>query len=176
VKSNRQFVIPFKGLKTGKHDFIFDIDDKFFDSFEDSEINKGMVHIEIQLIKSVTMLELMFDLKGTVTVMCDRCLDDFNLSISYNTNLYVKFGDTTEEQTDEILVLSHNEFELNVSQYIYEYTLLSLPYRRVHPDNDQGESMCNKEMLRKLNEYLIDENIRHPDPRWSDLNFLLNNN
>ena len=176
MKSNRQFVIPFKGLKLGKHDFIFDIDDKFFDSFEDSEINEGKVHIEIQLIKNSSMLELIFSLNGTVTVMCDRCLDDFDLSISYNTNLYVKFGDTTEEQTDEILVLSHNEFELNVSQYIYEFILLSIPYRRIHPDNNQGETMCNQEMLKKLNEYLIDENVKDPDPRWDDLNLLLNIN
>jgi uncharacterized metal-binding protein YceD (DUF177 family) len=174
--SNRQFVIPFKGLSSGKHDFVFDIDDKFFDAFTESEINKGKVHVEVLLIKSVTMLELIFSLEGSVYVMCDRCLDDFDLSISYNTNLFVKFGETTEEQTDEIIVLSQNEFEIDLTQYIYEYIHLSLPYRRLHPDDDNGKSTCNKDMIKKLEEYLMDEKVKTPDPRWNDLNNLLNNN
>lgn len=174
--SNRQFVIPFKGLSSGKHDFVFDIDDKFFDAFTESEINKGKVHVEVHLIKSGTMLELIFSLEGSVYVMCDRCLDDFDLSISYNTNLFVKFGETTEEQTDEIIVLSHNEFEIDLSQYIYEYIHLSLPYRRLHPDDENGISTCNKDMIKKLEEYLMDEKVKTPDPRWNDLNNLLNNN
>ena len=174
--SNRQFVIPFKGLSSGKHDFVFDIDDKFFDAFTESEINKGKVHVEVHLIKSGTMLELIFSLEGSVYVMCDRCLDDFDLSISYNTNLFVKFGETTEEQTDEIIVLSHNEFEIDLSQYIYEYIHLSLPYRRLHPDDENGISTCNKDMIKKLEEYLMDEKAKTPDPRWNDLNNLLNNN
>jgi len=176
VKYNRQFVIPFKGLKSGKHDFLFDIDEKFFNSYEENEITRGKVHIEIQIVKNLTMLELNFFLEGTVTVMCDRCLDDLEIPVSYTANLYIKFGDTTEEQTDEILILSHNEFEIDVSQYIYEYTKLSLPYKRIHPDNETGVSTCNGEMIKKLDEYLIEPNIKNIDPRWDDLRSLLNNN
>ncbi len=176
MKYNRQFVIPFKGLKSGKHDFLFDIDEKFFNLFEESEIKRGKVHIEILLIKNINMLELNFTLEGTVAVMCDRCLDDLDIPVSYTTNLYVKFGDTTEEQTDEILILSHNEFELDVSHYIYEFSHLSLPYRRIHPDNESGISMCDSTMLQKLDEYQIEPNIKNIDPRWDNLKSLLNNN
>jgi uncharacterized protein len=175
VKSNRQFVIPFKGLKTGKHDFVFDIDDKFFDDFEQSEVTRGNMHVEVILDKKINMLELNFMLQGYVVVTCDRCLDDLELPVNYKTALYVNFGDVTEEQTDEIIVLSRNEFELDIAQYLYEYVHLALPYKRIHPDNVKGQSTCNKEMLKKIEEHLIRDNDDDSDPRWDDLKSLLNN-
>ena len=174
MKTNSQFVIPFKGLKTGKYDFVFDIDDKFFEVFEESEVKKGKVHVEVELDKKETMLELFFSLSGTVIIPCDRCLDDLELPVEHETELFVKFGDQTEEQTEEILVLLHSEFELDITQYIYEFVHLSLPYKRVHPDK-KGKSTCNKEMLKKLEEYIIHENDNDNDPRWDGLKNLLNN-
>ncbi|HEY4784705.1 MAG TPA: DUF177 domain-containing protein [Bacteroidales bacterium] len=175
MKPNRQFVIPFKGLKVGKHSFVYDIDDKFFDDYEESEITQGKVHVVVDLDKKTNLLELQFELSGNVMVTCDRCLDEFEMPIAYNAELFVKFGDISEEQTDEIIVLSHNEFELDVAQYIYEFVHLSLPYKRVHPADSKGRSTCNKEMLKKLNEYIIRENDENNDPRWDDLKNLLNN-
>ena len=176
MKSIHLFKIPFKGLKVGKHDFDFDTDDSFFADFESSEISKGKVHAHVLLDKKTTMLELQFELKGVVTITCDRCLEEFEMPIEYETSMYVKFGEETEEQTDEILVLSQNEFELDVSQYIYEYIHLSLPHRKVHPTNARGKSTCNKEMLKKLDEYLVRGNDGETDPRWNELKNLMNNN
>jgi uncharacterized protein len=176
VKSNRQFVIPFKGLKLGKHDFVFDIDDKFFDGFEGSEIHKGTINVEVILDKKASMLEFDFSLNGSVLVSCDVCLDNVEIPIEYDTKLFARFGDVTEEQTDEIIVLSHAEHEINVAQYIYEFCHLSLPYRRVHPADKDGNSTCNKEMLKKLEEYIVHEDHEETDPRWDDLKNLLNHN
>ena len=173
VKSNRQFVIPFKGLKTGKHGFVFNINDKFFDDFEGSEITKAKVYVNIDLIKVVNMIELEFRLKGSVIVTCDRCLDEFEMPVEYDTKLYVKFGDITEEQTDEVVILSYAEGELDITQYIYEYIHLSLPYKRVHPNDEKGRSTCNKDMLKRLNEYAISG---HADTHLGDLKNLMNQN
>ena len=152
----------------------FDIVDKFFDDYEQSEITKGKVKAEVDLDKRTSMLEFHFRIAGNVTIICDRCLDEFEMPIEYEATLFVKFGDTSEEQTDEIIVLSHNEFEIDVAQYIYEFVHLSLPYKRVHPNDSKGRSTCNKEMLKKLDEYIIRENKEDNDPRWDDLQNLLN--
>lgn len=176
VKSNQKLIIPFKGLKSGEHTFEFDIDDHFFSEFEESEISNGKVHVEVILIKQSSLLQLKFNLKGIVRVICDRCLDDLDLPIDYQTNLFIKFGEETEEQTEEIMVLSYGEHEIDVSQLVYEYAHLSLPYRRVHPENELGESTCNQEMLKKLDDYLISEKKEDHDPRWDNLNNLINNN
>jgi hypothetical protein len=56
-KSNEnEFIIPFVGLKQGKHVFEFDITDAFFETFEYSIIQKGKVHIEFTLDKKETMI------------------------------------------------------------------------------------------------------------------------
>lgn len=176
MKSNRQFIIPFKGLKAGQHDFNCEVDDTFFDEFPESEIKRGNVSVTIRLIKRTNLLEFEFDMTGQVWVTCDRCLDEFLLPIEYETKLFVKFGDETEEQTDEIIILSYNETEIDLAQYVYEFIHLSLPYRKIHPDNKKGESLCNKEMIKKLNEYSIRENIEEHNPEWDNLkDFLLNN-
>jgi uncharacterized metal-binding protein YceD (DUF177 family) len=167
VKSNHQFVILFRGLSLGKHDFTFDVDNNFFNDFEESEINKGKVLVSVRLNKTANLLELDFNLSGNVVVTCDRCLDEFEMTVKYQTKLFVKFGEISEEEDDEIIILSHADGELDIKQYIYEYIHLSLPYKRVHPDK-QGQSTCNKEMLKKLNEYTIRE------PKVSPLNDLKN--
>lgn len=178
MKSNLQFVIPFKGLKVGRHEFAFEIGDKFFEDFSGSEIAKGEVNVSLSLIKRVNMLEFEFELSGNIWVLCDRCLDEFLMPIENEAKLFVKFGDDLEEQTDEIVILPHGEHEIDLTQYIYEYILLSLPYRKVHPTNKTGKSTCNKEMIAKLGEYGIrDSEQENSDPRWDNLkDFLLNNN
>ena len=173
MKSNRQFVIPFKGLSAGNHDFVFDVDKRFFDDFEGSEINEGKIKVFVNLTKTVNFLELNFRLEGNVLVTCDRCLDEFELPIEYLTKLYVKFGDVTDDQNDEIIMLSYSEGELDIKQFIYEYIHLSLPYKRVHPNDKKGKSTCNAEMLKKLGEYTVKE---HTETPWDDLKKLMNKN
>lgn len=176
VKSKNKLIIPYKGLGIGKHAFVFDIDDKFFADFEESEISKGKVHVVVNLDKQSSLLQLEFILVGIVYVACDRCLDNLDLAVNYNTNLFIKFGEQTGEQSEEILVLSYAEHELDISQYIYEYAHLSLPYKRMHSDNENGESTCNKDMLKKLEAYLLPEKEVNSDPRWNNLKDLMNNN
>jgi uncharacterized metal-binding protein YceD (DUF177 family) len=135
------------------------------------------VKIEVFLDKKVNLLEFDIKLKGDLLVTCDRCLEEFSMPIEFATKLFVKFGETNEEQTDEIIVLSFSEHEFDLKQYLYEYILLSLPYRKVHPNDKKGKSLCNKEMLKKLNEYVIRGDDQTIDPRWDNLKDLfLNNN
>lgn len=176
VKRQSQYVIAYKGLKDGLHLFDFKVDDLFFESFEESEIEKGAVNIHVSLNKKPTILEFLFEIDGKVTVSCDRCLDPVELEIEYEAPLYVKFGEETHEETDELYVISEQETEIYLAQFIYEFIHLSLPYRRVHPDDKNGNSTCNKEMLKRLEELSVNEEKPDTDPRWNNLKDLFNNN
>ena len=103
-------------------------------------------------------MEVQFLLKGVATVICDRCLDPVDLPVEYDGKIYVKFGEETVEQDENLLILSRAEDELDVSQYLYEFAHLSLPLKRVHVADETGKNGCNPEMLAKLREYLIDDN------------------
>ncbi|MDX9854824.1 MAG: DUF177 domain-containing protein [Tenuifilaceae bacterium] len=174
------YSIFFKGLKVGIHDFEFDVDDKFFELFEESEVKNGKLLAKIRLEKRNNMLELAINVTGTVEVLCDRCLEYFNLPTSYNGKLFVRYGEN-EVDDDEYMVISPDESELNLAQYIYESICLSLPYKKYHGVKGTDKKACNPEMLNKIG-YISndtpdedDEDEDEPtDPRWNklrDLNF-----
>ena len=169
----RQYAIPFTGLKEGKHDFNFVVDNSFFEQFESSEVKRGVVNIQVELIKHSQFLELQFDINGKMTVNCDRCLEPFVTRITHQAMLYVRFGEKTLEQSDDLLILADSENEVHLDQLIYEYIHLALPIQRIHPEID-GMSGCNPEMMEKLNALDgDDQEDATEDPRWEKLKGLI---
>jgi len=167
----KRYIIQFGGLSIGNHNFEFHVDDAFFENFEYSEIKNGDVLVDVSLEKQETLLILNFSIKGNVNIICDRCSDFFDLPISTNQQLIVKFGDEDFEETDDIFVIPFNEHKIDLSQLIYEYINLSLPIKRVHPDNKQGNSTCDPEII-KIIEGLSENNST--DNRWDALKKLKN--
>ncbi len=170
VRYADRFRIPFKGLKEGDHSFDFEIDDSFFEIFPESEIKEGSLHTEVILHKSPRMLTFDFFIDGNVRVPCDRCLEMFDLPVSFTYTLYVKFGQERHEESANTLIIPEDDYFLNVSQYVYEFIHLALPLRRVHPDDDNGHPTCDPLMLKKLKELTVTENkMKRYDERWSVL-------
>ncbi|HSG67804.1 MAG TPA: DUF177 domain-containing protein, partial [Bacteroidales bacterium] len=147
MKALKDFMIPFVGLKEGNHDYAFDIDGKFFESFEYSEITQGKAHIDVALERKERMLIFTFDFRGFVTVPCDRCAEDMEYPVKGHERLIVKFGHEFNEESEEIFVIPDTESHIDISTFIYEYIMLSLPIKRVHPE---GEEACNPEVIEKL--------------------------
>ncbi len=165
-----KYEIAFFGLKEGKHDFDFEIDREFFECFEKSEIESGKLKVKVVLNKKLRLLELNVGIEGYVQLICDRCLEAFDMPLQYRGDLYVKFGESYEEIDEKLIVLKENAHHLNLSQLLYEYIHLSIPYRRVHPDDEKGNSTCNIEMLNQIREYSVEEEKQEDtDPRWKGL-------
>lgn len=169
----RQYAIPFKGLKEGKHDFNFVVDNSFFEQFESSEVKRGLVNVQVELIMHSQFLELQFDINGKITINCDRCLEPFVIRITHQAMLYIRFGEKTLEQSDELLILGDSENEVPLDQLLFEYIHLALPIQRIHPEID-GISGCNPEMMEKLNAHDADDTENaSEDPRWEKLKGLI---
>lgn len=156
----KQYSIGFVGLSDGKHSFSFELADDFFACFEQSEMVHGKVQLDLTLEKTSTMLILDFKFKGNIEFPCDRCLEDFPLPIESEKRLFVKFGETFSEQSDEVVIIASTESHLDISQYVYEFLHLSLPVRRVHPDDESGAMGCDPQQIKKLEEYLLKNNIK----------------
>ena len=176
MKVNKEFLIPFAGLKQGKHQFEFDIDKTFFDDFGFDDYNDVNIKVNLILEKQSTMLELGFKHKGTVNVPCDLSNENFDLPVKGKLDLIVKFGDEFNNDSDEILVLPHGEHQVDVSQYIYEMIVLSGPSKRVHPGIKDGTVAVD--IIDKLNELSPketqeEEKKEDTDPRWDELKKLL---
>lgn len=176
-----KYEIAFKGLAEGSHQFNYEIDDRFFEKFENSLVVKGQLIANVTFNKQSTLLSIDMAVKGTVELMCDRCLDNYDQKVKHKSKLFVKFGSQTEEMSDEMIVIPLDQHLIDISQYLYELIVLGLPIKHVHPNNKSGKSDCNPEMINKLNEYLVEEVSagaeEEPviDERWNELKKLLDN-
>ncbi|MFM7079423.1 MAG: YceD family protein, partial [Bacteroidota bacterium] len=84
------------------------------------------------------------------------------------SRLLINRGDEAREESVDIIVIPHGELVLDVAQHIYEYISLQVPMRVVHPDDSEGRSGCDPEVIRKLEE---EPEHQDPieDPRWDAL-------
>ncbi len=172
-----KYSIPFAGLAKGDHQFEFEIDDQFFESFENSVIHKARVHVEIDFNKAETVLTLIFRMTGAITQTCDRCLEEFDIPVTSTQILLVRFGIPGVGESDDIIVIAHGDHHLNVAQHIYDYLSLQVPMRVVHPDDENGNPGCNPEFLERLQKESDESDQQPGDPRWEILKKLgLNKN
>jgi uncharacterized protein len=167
MSASKEYIIQFAGLSPGEHLFELNVNDKFFENLDYSEIKQGNILVKLTLLKQSTMMILNFDISGTVNVSCDRCASEFDMPITGNYKLTVKVGGSdVGDEDDDIISIAANEHKLDLTQYLYEYIALSLPIKHEHAD----ESMCDKKTLKKLDEFIVDEEKEEPiDPRWDGL-------
>ncbi len=175
MKKHREFMIPFSGLKQGKHEFNFKIDNTFFKSFEYNEFIDAIIDLNVLLHKSITMLEFEMTAGGSVNVYCDVTNEPYDQKINANLELVVKFGEEYNNDNDEILILPHGDFQVDISQYIYEMLVLAVPIKKVHPGVLDGS--LKSEAITKLEELHPKEIKKNEgtetDPRWDTLKKLL---
>lgn len=143
-------MIQFRGLSNGVHLFEFEIDERFFETFEHSEVKEGDISLKLELEKEDRMITLWFNLSGIVKTVCDRCLDELVIPIATNDRLFLKFGMAREEVSEEVIIIPETSYEINISQFIYEFINLSLPYSKIHPDDEEGFTTCNAQMMERM--------------------------
>ena len=180
MNRTKEYLIPFVGLKTGKYHFEYQISNSFFEIFDYHEFNSSKIKVNVVLDKNNTMLDLSFKHKGTVNVPCDMTNEEFDLPVKGSMKLLVRFGDEFNDDNEELLILPHGEFQIDISQYVYEMMVLSVPLRRVHPGIKDGS--LKTEALAKLEELTLkeqnednkeDNKEENIDPRWDKLKQLL---
>ena len=147
-KMSERFIIPLNGLTAGENVFSWQIGREFFESFENAEILDAQLDVEVRVEKSGRYIGVDCEISGTVTVECDRCLDELDIPVDADVRLSVKYGEESPSEefqnTDrEILFVPEDCAELDMSQIIYDYVCISLPMQRTH---DEGE--CNPSVMK----------------------------
>lgn len=174
MNSLRPYQIPFTGLKKGLHQFDFEVDERFFESFEGSVVSNSKVDVKMELDKKDNFILLNFIIHGTVNLPCNRCEVVLDFVIDGDYPIVVKFDDHHEEDKDDsnadVIYINRNDTHLDVSQLIYEFINLSVPLHRINCDNLKEPKPCNFEMLKKLTDYTQHlPEIPTADPRWDNL-------
>ena len=167
------YKVELKGLNEASATYNWVVGNDFFALVEGEDVQKGNVNVQLTVTKEASLFNLDFELEGNAIVSCDRCLDDLSLPIETTGNLKIKLGEDFDDD-GEILIVPEEDGTVNVAWYIYEFIVLSLPLKKVH-----APGKCNREMMSKLSEHLIDEvaddsedsgmESGEIDPRWNEL-------
>ena len=173
--SLEHFKIDLKGLTDEVTTLDYDLDDRFFEALDGSVVEHGALHVSVSIRKATGFYELQSHTEGTVTVTCDRCLDDMDQPIEADSRLIVKFGAANSEE-DDVITVSEDEGILDLSWLIYESVVLAIPIKHVH-----APGKCNPAMNQVLEELSADRSSDEAsdqpvDPRWSALEKLKINN
>ena len=164
------FIIPLNGLKPGKKSSSWHVGTDLFRDFGNTDILDADLTVEVSVEKSGSYIGIDCDMEGTLTVPCDRCLEDLTLPVSSEIRLSVKFGpepvsDDEVVVTDEreVIYLPEDSAELDMSQVIYDYACLALPMQRVH-----GEGACNPDAVKYLTGTGVE--VKNEEAQASDSN------
>lgn len=166
--SLERFKIDLKSLSDEVTTLEWDLDDSYFAALDETEVESGALHVSLSIRKASGFFELQFHTVGTIEITCDRCLDLMEQPINTDNRLVVKFGGTTSEDDDTVIV-DEDEGILDTSWFIYEFIALAIPIQHVH-----ATGKCNPAMTRALEELSADrsgdeESSQAIDPRWEKL-------
>ncbi len=162
------FKIDLKAMTDNEETRDFDLRDDYFKALDGSQLEHGDLHVSVSIRKMSGFFEFLFHTTGSVTVTCDRCLDDMEQPIETDNRLMVKLGSTYAED-DDTVTIDENEGILDVSWFIYEFIMLAIPIKHVH-----APGKCNSAMTQKLEELSgavrsSEEETEVIDPRWAKL-------
>ena len=164
--------LPFGTLTVECH-----LDESFFNTDEQTEVRRADVGVTLEVTrKSETTYHLEIACKGTVTVGCDRCLDDLDLPVDTDYGLNVEqLGTELDDSNDELLIVPADWRELDAAPIVRDTVLLSLPMTHCH----EREEDCNADVLDVLDSHRVEavpdgddpesETNNGTDPRWEAL-------
>lgn len=169
----RNYDIVFSGLKNGKHQFRFEIDQTFFQLFEtEQEFTEPNVVVDVFMEKHTTFLEFEVQTEGIINLICDISNENFDYPIKNELSVLVKLGEEYDDSDIDVITIPSKDHAFNVAQLIYENVILSVPMKKVSP----YISAEDLEILEKFSPSEEIEKEPEVDPRWEALKKLKDNN
>ena len=166
-KAFRSFEISIFNLSNKVHKYRFPINETLFSLFEQSIAERAEGTCEVTLTRSETMMTLHFNINAKVELICDISVKPFWHEIKVEKDIMVKFGEEDEELSEDVIVIHRDTQFFNVAEYIYQFLLLSVPMKRIHPDiKDEERPDIVYSSGEPEQEETEEEKI---DPRWAAL-------
>ena len=170
------YTIQHIGLKKGKHHYHYKIKNTFFELFDFTDFHNADVDVNLELMKKENMIELNFNMQGSVGLTCDVSTELYQQEVNNQVYIVLKYGDEFQEIDEELVIIPRSDDEIAMHQFIYEGIILALPAKRVHPQVEDGS--METEITKKIEELKPSNNTKTPegetDPRWDKLKELLN--
>lgn len=171
--ARKDFTVQFGSLKEGFHDFKYQLTDDFFALIEQDLIQKGEISVLLHLERSERHMTCTFTLSGWVHKTCDVCLNDLQYPIESTQNLHVKVTDKKIEEESDLISVNSNAYELDLTNHLFDYVVLSLPMKLECRDAIDREE-CDEKVLEML-ATSKDETDNSNHPEWQKLKEIFKN-
>ncbi|MEO5942225.1 MAG: DUF177 domain-containing protein [Ferruginibacter sp.] len=174
MANRRAFEIAFVGLKPGVHEFEYQLDDKFFIEKGAEDFTNADTTVKLSVEKNTGFMLLKFEVGGNAIVSCDRCGNPLKMDLWDEFNMLVKLVDNPDEMNEQeedpdVCYISRTESHLNVSDWVYEFVMLSVPMQRMCNKEEMGGPQCNNEVLEKLKQMEVREIENNANTLWKGL-------
>lgn len=150
-KQDKTYQIQLNSLENGKHSLDFQAGKALFDRFDNDELYNPDLYVTLILDKQTDQLLLDLNVKGQSEIQCDRCLDYYVHYFDLHQEIVVRMADETNFNLNADYVNLHSESDyIDIAYFIFEMVILSLPIKRVHPLDADGNSTCNPEVTKYI--------------------------
>jgi uncharacterized metal-binding protein YceD (DUF177 family) len=173
MSNRREFEIAFVGLKPGVHEFNYEIDDRFFEDYQEQDFRQAQATVRLLLEKSNSFMILRFEIGGKAEVTCDRCNNELPIELFEEFTVTVKMTDDPElmndqEEDPDVYYISRGESHLDVKDWIYEFINLSIPMQKTCEYENMDGPYCNPAAREMLNNMRPDDAPKE-NPLWKGL-------
>ncbi|MCI1779269.1 MAG: YceD family protein [Bacteroidales bacterium] len=151
LKDSKAIRVPVGALAPGKHNYQFGIGGAFFGNFENSEIFDADLVANVEVEKGRGWMNVKCNVKGSVAVECDRCLERVDVPENFTADIAIKFTGDEVGNGDDFITANPDTDSIDLSQLIYDYACMNLPLQRVHKDGE-----CNPQMIKYISKDSID--------------------
>jgi uncharacterized protein len=155
------------GLSQKTHSFEFHLENAFFEKYGTEVVAEGQFDAKVHVDKRETLIEADFEIEGKANLVCDRSLDPFEHPMKIHRKMIFKYGEAAEEVSDEIAIIPKDLDVLDVGQYLYEFIVLDVPIKKIHPRFQSEEEDDENEEGKMI--YQTEKKEDEIDPRWEQL-------
>ncbi len=179
------FIVDLRRMTVDKFSRHYTLSDAFWSASDYEDITGGEINADVEVATVGDDFRVRFQMKGTVSVPCDRCLDDMSLPIAIDESLMVRLANQDEEVDENLITVDEMRGTLDVSWIMSEMVAVVIPVQHVHEDGG-----CNPDMIERLNAMQAghvqddeentgdtsEDSHQAVDPRWNELKKIIDNN
>ena len=167
-----RYRINILGLSLNVHHFEYELGKDFLKKYDTGLVSEGSFKADVALDKRETFLETNFKITGSVRLVCDRSLDEFDYPIDVSSKIIFKYGDEDKEISEDVMMIHRGTETLELGKFMYEFIALAIPMKKLHPrfkdeSDEEGGIIYTSETGEEKKEEI--------DPRWEMLKKLNKN-
>jgi uncharacterized protein len=130
--------VPLLHLENGLHQFEGSIQGSSL-NFAENKIYSDNIHVDVEFNKYEKNLKCSIEIDTIAHYNCDRCLESYSLPFNEGFELLFHIGSNDfETDEDDVVFIAPEKAEIDLTDWIIEYLILSLPMKNLCREDCKG--------------------------------------